>query len=515
MIEQKPKFSVLMANFNKGRFIKQSIESVLAQTYSNWELVIVDDASTDNSIGLIKPFLSDNRIKLFRHKINLGCGQTKKDCAENAKGEILGILDSDDALNKRTLEIFNDIYREQGRYGAIYSTYYECDEQLRVLRHSPWVRAVDKSRTNLKKSYTSHFLTFKKSEYLKTEGFSAQQKKAVDKDIIYKLEEVTDYFFIPQPLYYYRMHSNGISLGKNEQAASAYAILAKYKAYIRRRNTKIQNFSKKEISELLLKGSYKFFISSDYINSLKLLLLSVKINPINFLIALIRFLKKNIYKNVIPKLINDKIARLKKHKHELNYWRERKNNESILTNNHFEYFYTELFGIDKSFYTGKKILDIGCGPRGSLEWAENAYERVGLDPLANKYKSLGIDKHKMTYVDSGSENIPYADQYFDAVFSFNSLDHVDNLDKTIEEIIRVLKPRGIFLLITEFNHSPTVCEPQAFSDNITEKFKAKFTTTVKRKFIKAGGIYESIIAGNKYDGQTRLPGVLLVNFIKK
>ena len=68
-----PAISILMANFNKGEFIQQAIESVLGQTYKNWELVIVDDASTDNSVEVIKKFLSYSRITFYQNKYNQQC----------------------------------------------------------------------------------------------------------------------------------------------------------------------------------------------------------------------------------------------------------------------------------------------------------------------------------------------------------------------------------------------------------------------------------------------------------
>ena len=109
---------------------------------------------------------------------------------------------------------------------------------------------------------------------------------------------------------------------------------------------------------------------------------------------------------------------------ELNYWKKRKKEEGILSNNHFEYFYTTHFELDRCYYENKVILDIGCGPRGSLEWATMASRPIGLDPLANEYLCLGARQHRMEYVDAPSENIPLNDAECDAVFSFNSLDHV-------------------------------------------------------------------------------------------
>src|SRR4029079_10710133 len=101
-------------------------------------------------------------------------------------------------------------------------------------------------------------------------------------------------------------------------------------------------------------------------------------------------------------------------------------------------FYTSHFGLSASDYAGKRILDIGCGPRGSLEWADMTAERVGLDPLADEYLKLGAKNHKMSYVAAPSEKIPFPDGHFDVVCSFNSLDHVDDIPTTINKIIRVV-----------------------------------------------------------------------------
>src|SRR5688572_25384047 len=103
-----------------------------------------------------------------------------------------------------------------------------------------------------------------------------------------------------------------------------------------------------------------------------------------------------------------------KERHEFDYWSKKHRQESGLGHRHYERFYTTFFGIEREFYTGKRIVDIGCGPRGSLEWADMAAERVGLDSLANEYKKLGTDRHKMTYVDAGAESIPFPDAHFDA-----------------------------------------------------------------------------------------------------
>jgi len=177
-----------------------------------------------------------------------------------------------------------------------------------------------------------------------------------------------------------------------------------------------------------------------------------------------------------------KPAQLKyKEYHELRYWR---GVAATMTGNkaqqaheraHYEHFFTTFFGLSKADYAGKRIADIGCGPCGSLEWADMAAERVGIDPLADAYRKLvEDDRQQMTYVAAPSEKIPFADGHFDIVTTFNSLDHVDDVDATIAELKRVCAPTGKILVIVEFGHAPTPTEPHWLDESITERFGPEF-----------------------------------------
>lgn len=176
--------------------------------------------------------------------------------------------------------------------------------------------------------------------------------------------------------------------------------------------------------------------------------------------------------------------RFVKYVFESSYWLWTRIRHGELTNSHYEFLYTTHFGIAKSFYAGKRVLDIGCGPRGSLEWADVAAERVGLDPLVPVYRRLGIDRHQMTYVAAGSEEIPFADGHFDVVCSVNSLDHVDHLDRTICEIIRVLAPGGMFLLLTDVHPESTLCEPITLSWDVLARFQPALELLDERHYEK-------------------------------
>lgn len=101
--------------------------------------------------------------------------------------------------------------------------------------------------------------------------------------------------------------------------------------------------------------------------------------------------------------------------------------------------------------------------------------------------------------------------------SFNSLDHVDNLDQVVNEIIRVIAPGGLFLLLTELNHDPAPCEPIVFSWDIIEKFLPHLKVVEEKHYEKsASGMYESIRAGVPYNHANKLRrcGLLSASFIK-
>ncbi|MDX1994251.1 MAG: class I SAM-dependent methyltransferase [bacterium] len=205
--------------------------------------------------------------------------------------------------------------------------------------------------------------------------------------------------------------------------------------------------------------------------------------------------------------------------YELTYWRARKSKEGTLANSWYEDVYTHHIGVERSFYQGKKILDIGCGPRGSLEWADDAAERVGLDPLVNSYRALGIDQHRMQYVNAPSEKIPFPDNYFDVVLSLNSLDHVDDVAQTAREIIRVTKPGGHFFVVVEVNHKPTIAEPQMLDWTLSTYFQPQMRVLEEHHFEenpKGAGSTVSLRSKIPFDHQNSTPrsGVFLAKLIK-
>ncbi|MBX3396966.1 MAG: class I SAM-dependent methyltransferase [Phycisphaerae bacterium] len=114
---------------------------------------------------------------------------------------------------------------------------------------------------------------------------------------------------------------------------------------------------------------------------------------------------------------------------------------------------------DAIHVTGRVVVDIGCGPRGSLCWMKQARLRIGVDPLADAYRELGISDQPMTYLGAAAERLPLGDETVDIVLTVNALDHVDNVDQACAEIRRILKPGGLFIGSINLREVPTATEP--------------------------------------------------------
>lgn len=201
---------------------------------------------------------------------------------------------------------------------------------------------------------------------------------------------------------------------------------------------------------------------------------------------------------------------------ELGYWKIMKLISKDLTkNSHYKYFYTDNFSISEEYYRDKIILDIGCGPRGSLEWADMAKERIGMDPLADQYLKMGAKAHKMSYVKAYVEDIPFPDDYFDIISSFNSLDHVESMELACREIRRVLKPGGLFLLLVDIHTKPTLTEPQTMNWNFIKEYFPDFEVLEEKHLerTKTYRIYTNV-RNNKHVIDGSASGVLTAK-IKK
>lgn len=203
--------SVIMPSYNTAEYISESIASVRKQTYTDWELIIVDDCSADNTDEIVKPFLSDKRIKYIKNETNSGAAVSRNRALREAKGKWIAFLDSDDLWHPEKLE--KQIrFMEKNGYKFTYTDY-------RIRLNSEWLpyvytgpNVVNRRKmrdycyfSTITVMYDREFIGLIQIEPIRKNNDYALWLKIIEKSPCHRLNEC---------LSYYIKHDGSISSGK-------------------------------------------------------------------------------------------------------------------------------------------------------------------------------------------------------------------------------------------------------------------------------------------------------------
>lgn len=206
-------FSILIAHYNNYDYFRACYASILKQSYQDFEVIILDDCSTDGSFEKIKTEVMNNpKVKLFQNEENKGVGFTKKKCVTLATGEICSFVDPDDAITPNALEICTEKYHNPETI-ATYSQINICDESLRpqkIFENTRHIKSGNPLFFNIRFEI-SHFFTFRKEAYKKIRGINPELNVAEDMDLYLQLYDIGKIDYISSPLYFYRVHKKGLS----------------------------------------------------------------------------------------------------------------------------------------------------------------------------------------------------------------------------------------------------------------------------------------------------------------
>lgn len=143
--------SIITPSYNCSRYIKETIAAIRAQTYQNWEMIITDDCSDDDSCAVIEDYTqNDSRIILLRAETNGGAGAARNNSIKAAKGRYIAFCDSDDVWLPTKLEKQLELMEEK-HAGLVYGAYYECNEALerkRILYVKPLLTFLSEKHVN-------------------------------------------------------------------------------------------------------------------------------------------------------------------------------------------------------------------------------------------------------------------------------------------------------------------------------------------------------------------------------
>ena len=223
------KVSIIMPSYNYALYIKKAIESVLSQTYKNWELIIIDDASTDNSLSIINEYLkNDSRVKLIINDKNIGLCASLNKAIQLADGEWIAFLESDDEFLPESIEekikaaklgadfIYTDVelFQDKDRKKELELYFKNINKYLVELDHSKFIDDFPKiiTKSNIIPTFSCVMV---KKELLLNAKFNPLCKSSLDHYLWAQLSDKRVYY-INKKLTKWRLHKDSyINKNKN------------------------------------------------------------------------------------------------------------------------------------------------------------------------------------------------------------------------------------------------------------------------------------------------------------
>lgn len=235
-----PLVTVITPVYNREKFIGKTIESVLSGDFQDFEYIIIDNGSTDNTVKTIERYMKDSRIKLIKNPVNriaisLNIG------LQNARGKYISQLDSDDLYTHSTLRTMSS-YMEETNCGLAISYYSLIDEEGNDLPEFGVIKHLEYSRNNIMRvDGAGAVRMWRKSAMLEFGGFDAEKlvDYGEDYDLVLKMGEKYKIGRVHEVLYKYRRHPDNSDILRDPMFKLRNKNLARERAIIRRRKMNI------------------------------------------------------------------------------------------------------------------------------------------------------------------------------------------------------------------------------------------------------------------------------------
>jgi glycosyltransferase involved in cell wall biosynthesis len=205
-----PKISLVITFYNRENYLAAAINSVLKQTFTNWELILFDDGSSDRSLSIARNLAAqDERIRVI-NSTHLGRGWALKEAIASTSGEYLGWVDSDDLLAPTALQETVVLLDDYPSLGMVYTDYLTIDASGKDLGLGSRCQIPYSKERLLIDFMTFHFRLVRRSVYDRLGGIDPHFGTIEDYELCLRLSEVTEVMHLRSPLYRYRLHPESI-----------------------------------------------------------------------------------------------------------------------------------------------------------------------------------------------------------------------------------------------------------------------------------------------------------------
>lgn len=230
-----PKVSIIVATYNRADFIAAAIDSALKQAYQDWELLVLDDGSTDDTENIVAAFsMKDGRIRFIRQEKNVGIARNRNRGLEESKGEYIAMLDSDDVwLDEKKLEkqvAFLEAHPECAVVGTNVAIIDKDGHRTGSFEFETKDKAI-RAKMLRRNQFAQSSLLYRKSAALEAGMYDPTYAIADDYDLWLKIGKKGGFANLPDYTTGYRVHGAGITKEKKFKAANEHmAIIKKHRA---------------------------------------------------------------------------------------------------------------------------------------------------------------------------------------------------------------------------------------------------------------------------------------------
>lgn len=226
----KPTVSVVMAAKDYARFIREAIDSAFAQTVADWELIVIDDGSSDGTEAAVQPYLVDRRVRYVRSD-RLGQSRAKNLGLNLSSGEFVAFLDADDAWLPTKLERQLALFRANPALGVCFSGRRIIDEAGNEHQPAP-PPTPDQRGDVLTAVFRKNFVCFssvmvRRTVFDHVGGFDTGLDLAIDYDLWLRVAAHYPFDFVPDPLVLYRTGHANLSRRLGDRVATAVSVMAR------------------------------------------------------------------------------------------------------------------------------------------------------------------------------------------------------------------------------------------------------------------------------------------------
>ncbi len=215
-VNASPTVSVVMPMHNSSAFVAETIDSILAQTFTDFEFIIIDDGSRDNSVELVKRYM-DPRIRLLTNRTNLGIVATRNRGIDEARGEFIAVIDSDDIALPERLALQVEYLRshpDTGLCGTWFQIISSSGKFLKNIRFSVTPNGIRSHM--LVQNCFCHSTVMIRTELAKQEHYAEEFPVAEDYEFIYRISRRTGIDNLSVCTTKYRKHAGNISSVKRQ-----------------------------------------------------------------------------------------------------------------------------------------------------------------------------------------------------------------------------------------------------------------------------------------------------------